>query len=64
MFGLIGQAVALPGRRDALVAILLEGSAGMPGCLSDVVAHDTADADAVPDHRVVRIPGHEQHFHA
>jgi quinol monooxygenase YgiN len=47
MYGLIGRMTATPGRRDELVAILLEGSDGMPGCLSYVVARDLADPDAV-----------------
>lgn len=47
MYGLIGKMLAAPGRRDDLVAVLLEGVAGMPGCLSYVVARDTADPDAL-----------------
>lgn len=47
MYGLIGKMNAVPGQRDALAAILLEGVAGMPGCLSYVVAHDPADEDAL-----------------
>ncbi len=47
MYGLIGKMVAVPGQREALIAILLEGVAGMPGCLSYVVARDPADADAL-----------------
>lgn len=47
MYGLIGKMLAAPGRRDELIAILLDGVAGMPGCLSYVVARDGADADAV-----------------
>lgn len=47
MYGLIGRMTAVPGQRDALVAILLDGVAGMPGCLSYVVATDPADADAL-----------------
>ncbi|HPF62855.1 MAG: antibiotic biosynthesis monooxygenase [Gemmatimonadetes bacterium] len=47
MHGLIGKMRAVPGQRDALIAILLEGVAGMPGCLSYVVARDPADADAI-----------------
>lgn len=47
MYGLIGRMTATPGQRDALVAILLEGVSGMPGCLSYVVALDPADADAI-----------------
>jgi quinol monooxygenase YgiN len=47
MFGLIGRMRAVAGQRDALVAILLEGTSQMPGCLSYVVATDPADADAI-----------------
>jgi quinol monooxygenase YgiN len=39
--------VATPGQRDALVALLLEGSGEMPGCRSYVVARDQADDDAI-----------------
>jgi quinol monooxygenase YgiN len=47
MYGLIGQMKAAPGKRDELVAILSEGTEGMPGCLSYIVAKDAADADAL-----------------
>lgn len=47
MYGLIGKLIANPGDRDALTTILLEGSGGMPGCLSYVVAHDPTDENAV-----------------
>lgn len=47
MHGLIGKMTAAAGKRDELVAILLEGAHDMPGCLSYVVAHDPKDADAV-----------------
>ncbi|GAA0778455.1 putative quinol monooxygenase [Brevundimonas olei] len=47
MYGLIGQIKAQPGQRDALAAILLEGTAEMPGCFSYVVARDSTDADAL-----------------
>ncbi len=47
MYGLIGKITAVPGERDALVAILLEGVSGMPGCLSYVVATDPADGDGI-----------------
>ena len=47
MYGLIGKMTATPGNRDALVAILLEGTSSMPGCLSYVVAHDPGNADAI-----------------
>lgn len=45
MFGLIGSLRAAPGQRDALIAILLDGVAGMPGCLSYIVARDVGDDD-------------------
>ncbi len=47
MYGLIGKMRATPGNRDAIIAILLEGTGGMPGCLSYVVATDAGDADAI-----------------
>ena len=47
MYGLIGKMRAVAGQRDALIAILLEGTGSMPGCLSYIVATDPADADAI-----------------
>ena len=47
MHGLIGKMIATPGQRDALIAILLEGVADMPGCLSYIVAKDVDDTDAI-----------------
>jgi quinol monooxygenase YgiN len=47
MYGLIGKMMAVDGKRDELVAILVEGVAGMPGCLSYIVATDPADANAI-----------------
>lgn len=47
MYGLIGKMTATPGQRDALAAILLEGTDTMPGCLSYIIATDPADADAL-----------------
>ncbi|OIJ41651.1 antibiotic biosynthesis monooxygenase family protein [Massilia timonae] len=47
MYGLIGKMRAQPGQRDALIAILLDGTAGMPGCLAYVIAKDAQDADAI-----------------
>ncbi|NUO77027.1 MAG: antibiotic biosynthesis monooxygenase [Lysobacter sp.] len=47
MYGLIGKMTATAGKRDELVAILLEGVHDMPGCLSYVVAHDAGDQDTV-----------------
>ena len=47
MYGLIGKMTATPGQRDALIAILLEGSGAMPGCLSYVIAKDPEDEHAI-----------------
>jgi quinol monooxygenase YgiN len=47
MYGLIGKMRAQPGKRDALAAILVKGVAGMPGCLSYVVANDPAVSDVI-----------------
>lgn len=47
MYGRIGRIVALEGRRDELAEILMEGVAGMPGCLSYVVAKDRENDDAL-----------------
>jgi quinol monooxygenase YgiN len=47
MHGLIGKMIAVPGKRDELAAILLDGVHDMPGCLSYVVALDPKDPDAL-----------------
>jgi quinol monooxygenase YgiN len=47
MYGLIGMIKTNPGQRDALLDILLESSAAMPGCLSYVVAKDPSDTDTI-----------------
>ena len=47
MHGLIGKMTAAEGKRDALIAVLLEGTAQMPGCLSYVVAKDPTDATTI-----------------
>ncbi len=47
MYGLIGKMTARPGKRDELVRILLDGVAGMPGCLSYVIANDPIDPDLI-----------------
>lgn len=47
MYGLIGKMNTMPGQRDALIQILLEGVGGMPGCLSYVIAKDPADDNAL-----------------
>lgn len=47
MYGLIGKMRTAPGKRDAVVSLLLEGTKDMPGCRSYIVAHDPTDADAI-----------------
>ena len=47
MYGMLGRMTAVAGKRDALLAILLESSVGMPGCLSYIVAKDLKDPDAL-----------------
>src|SRR5438309_2060743 len=47
MFGLIGKMTAAQGKRDELIAILLEGVTNMPGCLSYIVAKDTSDPNVI-----------------
>lgn len=39
--------LATSGKREALIEILLEGQADMPGCLSYIVARDAHDADSI-----------------
>ena len=47
MHGLIAKITAAAGKRDELLAILLEGTGNMPGCLSYIIATDPGDADAI-----------------
>lgn len=47
MYGLIGKMMAAPGQREALIALLLQGTKAMPGCRSYVVARDSKDPDAI-----------------
>lgn len=47
MYGLIGKATCVAGKRDEFIAILLEGVGAMPGCLSYVVARDPQEPDAI-----------------
>lgn len=46
-YGLIGQILAQPGQRAALVAILSEGSDAMPGNMGYVIGEDSANPDAI-----------------
>ena len=47
MYGMIARIKAQPGKRAELAAILLEGTGTMPGCLSYIVAEDTAEPDTL-----------------
>jgi quinol monooxygenase YgiN len=47
MYGLIGKMTAVEGKRDELIAILVQGTAEMPGCSSYIVARDPADATGI-----------------
>ena len=46
MYGLITNIKTAVGQRDALIAILIEATSAMPGCLSYIVAKDPADTEA------------------
>jgi quinol monooxygenase YgiN len=47
MYGQIAQLTAVSGKRDELIAILLDGTTNLPGCLSYIVAKDAVNADAI-----------------
>jgi quinol monooxygenase YgiN len=47
MYGLIGRFKAAEGKREELIALMLEGSVPMAGCLSYVIARDPASEDGV-----------------
>lgn len=47
MYGLIGQMIAIPGKRDELLAAMAEATGAMPGCLSYIIAQDTTNRDAL-----------------
>ncbi|NUM43562.1 MAG: antibiotic biosynthesis monooxygenase [Anaerolineales bacterium] len=47
MYGLIGKMLTAPNQRDNLIAILLEGTSEMPGCLSYIIAKDPTDPNAI-----------------
>jgi quinol monooxygenase YgiN len=46
-YGRIGSLIAAPGLRDALIAVLSDGAARMPGCLSYLVSKDADHPDLV-----------------
>lgn len=47
MWGIIAKITLVPGKRDEMIAILKESAADMRGCLSYVVAKDTADENTI-----------------
>ena len=47
MYGLIGKMVAVAGKREELLAILLESVGEMPGCLSYIIAKAPTDENAI-----------------
>ena len=47
MYGLIVKMLAATGKREELISVLLQGTAAMPGCLSYVIARDSADDDGI-----------------
>jgi len=47
MYGIIGKMVAVDGKRDELIQILLEGTKEMPGCLGYVVSRDASDTNSL-----------------
>ena len=47
MYGLIGKIRTSAAQRDTVVAILIDASSALPGCLSYVVAKDATDPDAI-----------------
>jgi len=47
MWGMIAKITVLPGRRDEMIRVLKESAPDMQGCLSYVVAKDTADENTI-----------------
>ena len=47
MYGLIGKMVAVEGKREELIKILVDGTSKMPGCISYIVAHDAKDPNGI-----------------
>lgn len=47
LYGMIGKMKAKPGMRAELIGLLLNGTAGMPGCLAYIVAEDVGDPDGI-----------------
>ena len=47
MYGEIGKIIAAPGKRDEVIANILDCISNMPGCLSYVVSKDTSNDEAI-----------------
>ena len=47
MYGLIGKMLAAPGKRDELLAILMDNREAMPGCRSYIIARDPASDEGI-----------------
>ena len=47
MYGMIGKMTVTPGKRAEVVSLLLQAVKEMPGCLSYVVAQDSADENGI-----------------
>lgn len=60
MYGLHGKMKSQPGRRDALIALLLDASGGMDGNLVYIVSADPADHDALWIYEVWESQAHHQ----
>ena len=47
MFGMIGKMITAAGKRAEVISLLLQAVSAMPGCLSYVLAQDTADENGI-----------------
>ena len=47
MYGMIGKMITATGKRPEVISLLLQAVNEMPGCLSYVVAQDTADENGI-----------------
>ncbi|WP_395373370.1 putative quinol monooxygenase [Marinicella sp. W31] len=47
MYGLISQMLVVPGQREALIDILMQGTRYMPGCLNYIISKDAADEHTI-----------------
>lgn len=47
MFGQINKIIAIAGKRDELIRLVMSGSQKLPGCRSYIVAKDANDSDVV-----------------